>query len=130
MTSDTPIFDKLVDDFNRSGVFVFGFVYPEAPVIELAQNENDETIVMEPVKEETATTDTEYAAERLEKLQEAYIGFLETGISPQGRKAIKETAMAPTALIRPAIPTNDLPKRKRNRKAVRSETKNGAANAA
>lgn len=130
MTSDTPIFDKLVDDFNRSGVFVFGFVYPEAPVIELAQNENEETIVMEPVKEETATTNTEYDAAKLEILQDTAIKALEVSISPAAVEAIKESAMRPTALIRPAIPQNELPKRKRNRKAVRNETKNGAANAA
>jgi hypothetical protein len=29
MSSDTPIFDQLVDEFNTSQKFVFGFVYPD-----------------------------------------------------------------------------------------------------
>lgn len=31
MTSQTPIFDQLVDEFNKSGVYEFGFVYENEP---------------------------------------------------------------------------------------------------
>lgn len=33
MPSDTPIFDQLVDEFNASGMYEFGFVYEKTPAV-------------------------------------------------------------------------------------------------
>lgn len=54
MTSATPIFDQLVDEFNRSGQFVFGYVYQsEEPCSEL---ETLETPVETPTNLKTHNT--------------------------------------------------------------------------
>lgn len=150
MSSDTPIFDQLVDEFNSSGMYVFGFVYPDEaadepetndltrntlydathlkaigikPAIPEYDTENtEETVVMEAVREPVATEEPvmDPSDQELTESFQAAVVTLD-----KGRKEIDDEHVKPIVKTNVTpIRRNALPRRKNKRGAANSDKHN------
>jgi hypothetical protein len=151
MSSDTPIFDQLIDEFNSSGMYVFGFVYPDEVADEPEENDltrntlydathlkaivvkpaipeydkanTEETVVMEAVREPVEAEES-VAGPSDQELTESFQAAVVA--LDNGRKEITDNEHVKAIIKTNVTPIrrNALPRRKNKRGAANSEKHN------